>query len=148
MKKIGIVVLILAVTLLSACGGGGSSPSGNLTTATATSVGTPPSGGDISGTWTGRASSSYYGGYINIAWTISQSGTSFSGNYFCSPGTINCISPGGVVSGSIVGNNFTGNIALSGGIACSFIGTMSGSQGNGNYNCDFNADAGTWTMNK
>jgi len=137
MKK--AVLLILAVVTLSACGGdgggGGSSSSSSNSS-------------DISGTWTGRANSAYYGGYINIAWTISQSGTSFTGNYYCQPGTLNCISPGGAVTGSIVGSNFTGNVVLTGGITCSFIGTVSGGRGSGNYNCSSNADAGTWTMGK
>lgn len=100
------------------------------------------------GTWRGHASSSRYGGYVLISFTIAQNKSDFSGSYMCAAGTLNCLSSGGTISGTIVSGRFTGVVVFNNGISCSLTGGEFGGKMAGSYTCSGNSDYGSWESRK
>ncbi len=144
---------LLAVCLLglSVAGCGGS----NNNTPTGPSTGQPqgPQGStSIAGGWTGTAISTQIpGARFNIAVSLTQTGTTISGTFTCTPTTSsNCAAPSATVSGTLNGNALTAQVLLPGGaVACSsFNGTLSSTSAmSGTYTCS-TVDAGTWSLTK
>ena len=130
-----LAALGLCLMVLASCGGGGGGDGGS-------------SGANIAGTWRGTATSAYLGGFIYIAFTITQNGDSISGSYACMAGTNGCMDAGGTITGTISGNDFTGLVRLGNGISCSFTGIVSGNTLGGLYSCSQTPENGTWRTEK
>jgi len=106
----------------------------------------------IAGTWTGTAISTQVpGARFNIAVSVTQTGTTISGTFTCTPTTpSNCAAPSATVAGTLNGNALTAQVLLPGGVvACSsFNGTLSSTSAMaGTYTCG-TTDAGTWSLTK
>ncbi len=137
MKFIKIGSLFIIVAFIFACSSGSSSSSssgGGSTT-------------DITGTWKGTAASTGTANYVNITFTITQSGNSISGTYACSPGTDLCLTSSMTLSATISGTSFTGTGTTTG-INCGFTGTANGSSLGGSYSCNSGVYTGTWDTAK
>lgn len=106
----------------------------------------------IAGAWTGTAVSTQIpGARFNIAVSLTQTGTTISGTFTCTPTTSsNCAAPSATVAGTLNGNALTAQVLLPGGVvACSsFNGTISSTSAMaGTYTCS-TVDAGTWSLTK
>ena len=152
MKKIFFMFVIGAVAF--ACYGCGGGTTNNMMSMTS-SAPTTPAAADISGTWTGKLSSTQVnGGESTMTMTFTQNGSSVSGTYACVSGTMNCSHSGAAMSGMMSGNTMTMQMTFPDNQMCgTFTGTVSGNTMTGQYNCTHSmhtqaSDSGTWTMTK
>ena len=132
-------VLACAVVIAfaaNACGGSTTGP-------------TPqPNNVDVTGTWQGSVRSSVSGATANISFTLTASGTSFTGDFACPFG---CIHSSGTVSGTVTGTALTGRVTFPDGHSCgTFNGTVSGQTISGNYACTdpLGNDSGNWSTTR
>lgn len=102
----------------------------------------------VSGTWQGTLSSRMKDGEANISWTVFQSGPEVSGRFVCSGGTLKCSTAGGALTGTLVGNTFTGRMVYTDSHLCGLVGRLSSTRMQGEYSCDdkLGEDRGTWRM--
>ena len=121
---LGLLLFVMVIVAGCGSGGGGSSPPAN-----------------IGGTWSGSWSSSVVAQSGSVAATVSQSGTTFSGNI--SIGNSPCFSNGTITGGIVSGNrvswsatgigNFSGTVfgtSLTGTYSVTLAGICFGDNGN------------------
>jgi len=101
-----------------------------------------------SGTWQGALSSQMKDGEANISWTIYQSGSEVSGRFVCSGGTLKCNTVGGAITGTLLGNEFTGEVVYTDSHLCGLVGKLAGTTMGGEYSCNdkLGEDRGTLRM--
>lgn len=102
----------------------------------------------VSGPWQGALSSRMKDGEANISWTLYQSGPEVTGRFVCSGGTLKCQTVGGAISGTLIGDAFTGRMVYADGHLCGLAGTFTGLTLHGEYSCNdrLGEDQGTWRM--
>lgn len=140
-----------ALLILSACGGGsGGGGYGSNESAPAAPAATPATDANIAGTWRGTSNSATFNGNNTITLTLTQTGSSVSGTFTCTPGTLNCLHPNATIAGIVNGQTFTGTVLYPDMHSCSaFNASVSGTTLSGNYTCEDNVtDTGTWTATK
>ncbi len=131
-KRINLLFALGMLFFVACSSGSSSSSSGGSST------------NDVTGTWKGRAYIGSY--YVNITFTITQSGNSISGNYACFSGTDSCSVSSMTLSGTISGSSFTGAVTTTGG-SCGFTGTVNGNSMGGSYSCN-GGSSSTWNTTK
>jgi len=102
----------------------------------------------VAGTWRGALSSRMKDAEANITWTVYQAGPDVHGNFVCSSGTLKCQTVGGAISGTLIGDAFTGRMVYTDGYLCGLVGDFTGLTLHGEYSCDdkLGEDRGTWRM--
>lgn len=145
MNKAGYLGVVSVLLILAGCGGGGGDSPSNAGTASPNTTNI-----DITGTWKGTGTSTTFSGTNTISLTFTQTGSSVSGTFACSPGTLACLHANATIAGMVNGQTFTGTVLYPDNHSCSaFNGNLSGTTLSGNYTCeDTVTDTGSWTVTK
>lgn len=137
LRMVGLLCLVLLMGCSSSdnggSSGGGTTPDANVT-----------------GTWVGTATSSLFGGFLNISLAL-QSGSDVTGTFACSAGSISCLHTTGTMARTISGNKLTAILSYPDDHGCgAFDGTVSGNTMSGDYACSdpVTNDFGTWSATR
>lgn len=109
---------------------------------------------DMTGTWSGTATSSATGVVKNVTLVLEQAGTGASGSYTCTDGPIACIHTEGTFSASVVKSTFTGGVVFTditpNGPSCTLHGSVSGATLTAEYSCNPTSreEPGAWDLTR
>lgn len=136
MRRLSIAIIVLFCSLSSTGCGNPAGPSPDVA---------------LSGTWTGTGTSDVLSGFVNITTSLSQAGSSITGTYACTRGTLRCLHSSGVIRGTVKGSSMVGQVTFPDGHGCqTFNGTLAAGMLSGHYECadPLSNDSGNWSMTR